>query len=1129
MRKRKLGSLLVVIAAAMCFSFAACTGASDSTSMQPITVTLSKNEAELDLYESTILTAEVANTEEAVVWSSSDETVAAVEGGKVTALKEGVAIISATVNEASDKCTLTVNAPDEEPTLTLNETSMSLNKGESDVIQPTLTYKGGELDAAYSYESSAPAIVSVSAEGVAEGVAVGAATVTVTATYLTFTAVCEVSVTVLDNVSLALSEENVRMAMNGGAKTITVTVTENGKPIENPEIVWTAEYIDVVTVENGVLTPVGEGESEVTAEYTSEAGKKYTAKLNVEVYFTETDKGQAKNPINLDKGAEGASAFAELDLSDVGLAAESIRKITDISGERTSIIDFETSENKLMLKKAHLTSGERTLRIYYEQETFTLKVIVATKILKTAEHVINLKDYLEADEADTNKTGGYFLLGNNIDMNNANVAGIVDTSGFTAGTGYKDQFKTVFNGMFDGRGYSISNFNIHQNFGSLFGKVEGGTIRNVAFVNADVTAPNNAAVIAFVFGGGSVMQDVFVNGSIAITGESGDIPGQGVFSSLGVGFAETGCTIKNVFGVLDGYPDKKVAGGIIVASINADSYIKGEHNIVNVYSLNVRGLKTGWKDTGGWLDYDASEITPPNANGDYSWSALGNSYAGRNTNYLHTGVNATALRITDSHLLALLKGTNVANAGSINERVALGNVRSFQSCKDYATWRIDRANGFENFDGPIWNTENAVPVFANGAEAGKDFTITNTVKEVIRGNSLQLTADTYVRWSLKEEVEGITIDENGLLTASAAIAEPITVTVAATSLFGITVFEEITVSVIVTVDKTGENDAVVFEGDINGKVLADGTVTGARDSLEIDLNAVPDVGDVAGVAKIIIGGRELDCTVEEKVITVANQSSVLPIGENLILEIRTANCLYKLKVNIYTSIIQTEAEFRAMDTDNASRKGHYILANDINFNNATLNLFSQNFLGIIDGNGFAVKNASVSGGSADNALLGNIGGTMAADAGIVRNLQFLGIKGATGDNKGGAIFNWIRVGGRVENIYVEIVLTSSQQKSGLARGVFNASAIKNCIVSVNADGATGNTGLLISDASRAGTLTNVFAISASDRSLMVGAATPTTKTVNCARYATLGALFEAQNLRQLGFNMQFWQPIIDGL
>ena len=203
MRKRKLGSLLVVIAAAMCFSFAACTGASDSTSMQPITVTLSKNEVELDLYESTILTAEVANTEEAVVWSSSDETIAVVEGGKVTALKEGVAIISATVNETSDKCTLTVNEPDEEPTLTLNETSMSLNKGESDVIQPTLTYKGGELDAAYSYESSAPAIVSVSAEGVAEGVAVGAATVTVTATYLTFTTACEVSVTVLDNVSLA--------------------------------------------------------------------------------------------------------------------------------------------------------------------------------------------------------------------------------------------------------------------------------------------------------------------------------------------------------------------------------------------------------------------------------------------------------------------------------------------------------------------------------------------------------------------------------------------------------------------------------------------------------------------------------------------------------------------------------------------------------------------------------------------------------------------------------------------------------------------------------------------------------------------------------------------------------------
>ena len=53
------------------------------------TVTISQTSASVDVYESVTLTATKENTDEEIVWSSSDESVATVSGGKVTGVAAG--------------------------------------------------------------------------------------------------------------------------------------------------------------------------------------------------------------------------------------------------------------------------------------------------------------------------------------------------------------------------------------------------------------------------------------------------------------------------------------------------------------------------------------------------------------------------------------------------------------------------------------------------------------------------------------------------------------------------------------------------------------------------------------------------------------------------------------------------------------------------------------------------------------------------------------------------------------------------------------------------------------------------------------------------------------------------------
>ncbi len=132
-----------------------------------------------------------------IVWSSSDEAIASVDqNGLVTALKEGSCIIYARSEEDSfiyDYCSVTVR-----PFIHVQSVSVSPKTAE---LKPLDSLKlnavispAGAVNKAVTWSSSAPDVVSVSADGGIFAIKAGSAVITVTAEDGGFTDTCSVTV-----------------------------------------------------------------------------------------------------------------------------------------------------------------------------------------------------------------------------------------------------------------------------------------------------------------------------------------------------------------------------------------------------------------------------------------------------------------------------------------------------------------------------------------------------------------------------------------------------------------------------------------------------------------------------------------------------------------------------------------------------------------------------------------------------------------------------------------------------------------------------------------------------------------------------------------------------------------------
>ena len=148
-------------------------------------VTLSETTLTLDVGESDTLTATITPsnaTDQNVTWSSDNESVATVDqNGRVTAVAQGGATITAAVDGKSAECYVTVNAAAPVPvtSVSLDKTSLELTEGKTAQLTATVE-PNNATNKNVTWESSNTSVATVDANGLVTAVSAGTATITVT-------------------------------------------------------------------------------------------------------------------------------------------------------------------------------------------------------------------------------------------------------------------------------------------------------------------------------------------------------------------------------------------------------------------------------------------------------------------------------------------------------------------------------------------------------------------------------------------------------------------------------------------------------------------------------------------------------------------------------------------------------------------------------------------------------------------------------------------------------------------------------------------------------------------------------------------------------------------------------------
>ncbi len=156
-------------------------------------ITLDPTAVELEVGETTTITATVIPedaTYDSITWTSSNDAVATVENGEITAVAEGTATITAAIGDIEATCEVTVTAVAVE-SITLSEESVMLGIGETATLTATVSPANAAYDS-ITWTSSNDAIATVK-DGVITAVTAGS--VTITAAIGDITAECDVTVT----------------------------------------------------------------------------------------------------------------------------------------------------------------------------------------------------------------------------------------------------------------------------------------------------------------------------------------------------------------------------------------------------------------------------------------------------------------------------------------------------------------------------------------------------------------------------------------------------------------------------------------------------------------------------------------------------------------------------------------------------------------------------------------------------------------------------------------------------------------------------------------------------------------------------------------------------------------------
>lgn len=244
-------------------------------------------------------------TTKSVTWKSSNTKVVTVNSaGRLTAVGNGSATITATAKDGSKKkvtCKVTVKIPTvvKVSRVSLNKNDLALtSKGQSYQLSASVAPSNAS-NKSVKWTSGNPKVATVSSSGKVTAVANGNTTITATAADGSGKKdICAVTVnipkpadptptptpSVVKVSSVSLNPSSLSLTKKGQTARLSATVSPSNAT--NKSINWSSSNNNVATVSNGVVTAVGNGSATITATAADGSGKRASCSVTVNIPTT---------------------------------------------------------------------------------------------------------------------------------------------------------------------------------------------------------------------------------------------------------------------------------------------------------------------------------------------------------------------------------------------------------------------------------------------------------------------------------------------------------------------------------------------------------------------------------------------------------------------------------------------------------------------------------------------------------------------------------------------------------------------------------------------------------------------------------------------------------------------------
>lgn len=489
---KKNGFRILILVLLVCIAMVAVTGCSGQKDNAPPTtdngsgtvtqqaeqyVELNESQITLDKSNDYTLQCAVVGISDPVVWSSSDESVATVENGKVIALAAGDVEIIATAGNFSAKCAVKVVDNGVVPAMQAYGYDFEIRRTNTYEVRPTILFAGmvkDVSDAQLTYEVADSTVATIDENGIATALKEGTTTFTVSGSFrgikmLPITG----TIVVKKNITVAMNSLNVNLfACDPDGTYETQFQLEGAVYVERAlqngaELVWSSENEKIATVENGLVTAHRAGTVMINVAYTTGEGDVINAGVVVNV----------ERPVILLDGLyefdlSNKSGSSTMDLGELAPYVDGLfTGFYDITDEERYEIAGASYKGKLsMPNKNFATHGFRRYALESELVSIEFDGLAITKKIYSVSDLVSIA-------TSGNTLDGYYRLEKDIDAGGRTVVLVGSwTNSSTKG----------FIGTFEGNGHTISNLSVGT--GGFFYCIGAATIRNLGLANVSGSA-----------------------------------------------------------------------------------------------------------------------------------------------------------------------------------------------------------------------------------------------------------------------------------------------------------------------------------------------------------------------------------------------------------------------------------------------------------------------------------------------------------------------------------------------------------------------------------------------------------------------------------------------------------------